>query len=151
VTGIVPPAGEISVAARGNSQNGVYIRTRSSDGTSADRPFHLFVGCEAVRGAIGDAWAAINEDGTLALGSGVVSTARLGEGVYEVIFDRNVRSCVYVATLGRDRQNFGYPVGEISTAPRGNNNNGVYIRTWYSSGEKYDRSFHIYVGCAQRL
>ena len=148
VTGIVPPAGEIGVAARGNNQNGVYIRTRNSDGASADRPFHLFVGCEAVRGGSSGVWAAVKEGGTLALGSGVVSSARLGEGAYEVIFDRNVRSCVYIATLARDRQNFGYPVGEISTAPRGNNTNGVYIRTWFTSGEKYDRSFHLYVGCA---
>jgi hypothetical protein len=45
VTGIIPPRGEIGVASRGNDRRGVYIRTWDSTGASADRPFHLFVGC----------------------------------------------------------------------------------------------------------
>lgn len=149
VTGIIPPPGEISVASRGNNRSGVYIRTWDTAGASADRPFHLFVGCEAAAARTSDPWAAVNRNGTLALGSGAVSSARLGTGAYEVIFDRNVRNCVYIATLARDRRNFAYTVGEVSVAPRGNNKNGVYVRTWLPDGTIYDRSFHLYVGCGR--
>jgi hypothetical protein len=39
----VPPAGEISVAPRLWTINGVFVQTRNSAGTPADRPFHLLV------------------------------------------------------------------------------------------------------------
>jgi hypothetical protein len=39
----VPPAGEVSVAPRLGTPNGVFVQTRSSSGAAADRPFHLLV------------------------------------------------------------------------------------------------------------
>ncbi|MFC4145576.1 hypothetical protein ACFO0M_04850 [Micromonospora mangrovi] len=39
----VPPGGEVSVAPRYLTPNGVFIQTRSSGGSAADRPFHLIV------------------------------------------------------------------------------------------------------------
>ncbi|GIJ78288.1 hypothetical protein SAMN05443287_101118 [Micromonospora phaseoli] len=39
----VPPAGEVSVAPRLLTPNGVFIQTRNSAGVAADRPFHLLV------------------------------------------------------------------------------------------------------------
>ncbi|TDB77286.1 hypothetical protein [Micromonospora sp. KC723] len=39
----IPPAGEISVAPRLSTINGVFVQTRNSAGTPADRPFHLLV------------------------------------------------------------------------------------------------------------
>ncbi|TDC78939.1 hypothetical protein E1193_19925 [Micromonospora sp. KC606] len=39
----IPPAGEISVAPRLSTINGVFVQTRDSAGTPADRPFHLLV------------------------------------------------------------------------------------------------------------
>jgi hypothetical protein len=162
--GGLPPKGQVT-AGFGNLE--ITVHTDDSTGNKVDFGFHLLVLCPSgsrsaatrsegprsesppeMRTTTTDRWAVVNKDGTLVRGAGVASLARLGTGAYEVIFDRNVRSCVYIATLARDRQNFGYPVGEISTAPRGNNTNGVYIRTWFTSGEKYDRSFHLYVGCA---
>ncbi|MBX7268536.1 hypothetical protein KIF24_22645 [Micromonospora sp. Llam7] len=39
----VPPAGEVSVAPRLLTPNGVFIQTRNSAGVPADLPFHLLV------------------------------------------------------------------------------------------------------------
>ncbi|MER5454017.1 hypothetical protein ABT008_04485 [Micromonospora sp. NPDC002389] len=39
----VPPGGEVSVAPRLLTPNGVFIQTRDSAGVAADLPFHLFV------------------------------------------------------------------------------------------------------------
>ncbi|MBO4161611.1 MULTISPECIES: hypothetical protein [Micromonospora] len=39
----VPPAGEISVAPRNQTPNGVFIQTYSSGGSVSSKPFHLFV------------------------------------------------------------------------------------------------------------
>ncbi len=39
----IPPAGEISVAPRYNNTKAVFVQTRNSSGTPADRPFHLVV------------------------------------------------------------------------------------------------------------
>ncbi|TDC49774.1 hypothetical protein E1258_26965 [Micromonospora sp. KC207] len=39
----VPPAGEISVAPRLSTPNGVFVQTYDSAGVPADRPFHLAV------------------------------------------------------------------------------------------------------------
>ncbi|MGK5443952.1 hypothetical protein ACSNN7_19335 [Micromonospora sp. URMC 105] len=39
----VPPGGEVSVAPRYLTPNAVFIQTRTSGGTPADRPFHLIV------------------------------------------------------------------------------------------------------------
>jgi hypothetical protein len=45
-------------------------------------------------------FALIDRAGLVARGKGVASSARLTTGQYEVIFNRSVRNCVYVATVG---------------------------------------------------
>jgi hypothetical protein len=40
-----PPPGEIGVVGRVTDARGVYLQTRASNGTLADRPFHLGVFC----------------------------------------------------------------------------------------------------------
>lgn len=39
----IPVAGEVSVAPRLGTPNGVFVQTRNSNGTVLDRPFHLHV------------------------------------------------------------------------------------------------------------
>lgn len=39
----VPPSGEVSVAPRYLTSNGVFVQTRSSTGAAADKPFHLVI------------------------------------------------------------------------------------------------------------
>lgn len=45
-------------------------------------------------------FAVVDRAGVVARGKGVVSAARLAPGQYEVIFNRSVRNCAYVATVG---------------------------------------------------
>ncbi|MEH0933552.1 hypothetical protein [Micromonospora psammae] len=39
----VPPGGEVSVAPRNLTPNAVFVQTRTSGGTPADRPFHIHI------------------------------------------------------------------------------------------------------------
>src|SRR5688500_8720112 len=48
----------------------------------------------------GARFAVIDADGAFVRGKGVVSSANLGAGAYEVIFNKNIRGCGYVATIG---------------------------------------------------
>jgi hypothetical protein len=92
-------------------------------------------------------FAVVDRAGGVARGKGVVSAARLATGQYEVIFNRSVRSCVYVATVG-DVDDVGVEApGEITTVGRFGNVRGVFVTTHNSTGAFEDRSFHLFVGC----
>ena len=68
-------------------------------------------------------------------------------GHYEVIFERNVRSCVYVATIGSPGAVGESAPGLISTAGRNGARNGVFLDTRNSSGGHASRGFHLVVNC----
>jgi len=73
-------------------------------------------------------FAVVRNDGTLAHGSvSVVSTKRLGNGMYQVIFNRNVTGCEFNASIGGPAANltFGF-IGAVSLA---GNDNGVFVGT----------------------
>lgn len=78
---------------------------------------------------------------------GIFSSKHLGTGAYEVIFNSNVRSCVYVATVGLPGSSGVETPGQISTVGRATNVNGVFISTQDSAGNFSDRSFHLLVAC----
>jgi hypothetical protein len=105
-------------------------------------------------------WAVVNGDGTLARGSHVTSTEKLelqfltteigptamGDGSYEVIFDRDVANCAYVATLGVG--GFAEPIrGGLLVAPRFAEANGVFVNTYDVDGADTDGGFHLAVFC----
>jgi hypothetical protein len=77
---------------------------------------------------------------------GVTSSARSGEGQYDVVFDRDVAGCVYGATIG-DEGAAGPGTGQISVLSMPGNVNGVRVRTRNSDGNPLDRSFHLVVSC----
>ncbi len=83
---------------------------------------------------------------TLVRGSGVTSITRIGAGLYQVIFDRDVTQCFYVATIGDPFQG-NSPQGFIDVAARGGNANGVFIETHDPSNALADRSFQLLVFC----
>jgi hypothetical protein len=91
-------------------------------------------------------WAVVADDGTLARGSHVTSVAQpFGTGTYEVIFDRDVSGCAFLAGLGgSDTES---PVGEVSATRRGGNANGVYLVTVDSAGTLTAWPFHLAVFC----
>jgi hypothetical protein len=92
-------------------------------------------------------FAVVNADGTLARRFGAVSSQRLALGSYEVIFNRNVRDCAYVATIGLSGSTGSSPPGEITVVGRFNNANGVFLTTSNSAGTLADLGFHLAVHC----
>jgi hypothetical protein len=96
-----------------------------------------------------DFYAVVDSDGTLARGRGAVSAERFaeGSGQYEVIFDRAVRNCAYVATIGISGSLGLSRPGEITVAARFENNRGVFVSTHNSTGVLRDRGFHLQVSC----
>src|SRR5438067_12753573 len=80
--------------------------------------------------------ASVNANGLLANGHGIVSSARLSTGNYEVITNRLVVSCAYIATIGNPGSLGGgvASTGQITTALRSGNPNGVFIQTTDSAG-----------------
>lgn len=108
-------------------------------------------------------WAVVNTDGTLARGSGVVSTQKLeimaivtgvgplamGDGSYEVIFERDVTTCAYVATLGTAAFGNTPLRGQIEVARRFMHADGVFVATSDDAGLDRDGGFHLAVFCPQ--
>ena len=89
----------------------------------------------------------ISDVGALVRGRGVASSAQTGTGQYQVVFDRDVRQCVYTATLG-DESASGPGTGQISVTSAASNVNGVRVVTRNSAGDaNVDRSFHLTVSC----
>jgi hypothetical protein len=91
-------------------------------------------------------FAVVGANGVLARGRGVTSSVRSGAGRYQVIFNRDVRSCAVMATAGV----IGATTpgsAEISTALLGSNVNGVLVRTFNDNGAPGDHSFHLLVAC----
>ena len=91
-------------------------------------------------------FAVVSGAGGLTRGRNATSAARTSEGRYQAVFDRDVRGCAYVATIG-DTSAAAPPQGEISTSGLASNVNGVSVRTENSSGAAADRPFHLIVPC----
>lgn len=92
-------------------------------------------------------FAVVNSDGTLVRRCGAVSSTRIAGGQYEVIFNRNVRACAYVATIGLSGSVGASDPGEITVVGRNSNVSGVFLTTHDSSGTRADRGFHLTVHC----
>jgi hypothetical protein len=90
--------------------------------------------------------AVISNVGATVRHRGVTSSAQTGPGQYQVIFDRDVRNCVYAATLG-DESAAGAGNGQISVTSAAANVNGVRVVTRNSQGNNENRSFHLIVSC----
>ncbi|MEA2332198.1 MAG: hypothetical protein QOH58_2336 [Thermoleophilaceae bacterium] len=90
--------------------------------------------------------AVVSNVGATVRSRGTTSSAQTGPGQYEVIFDRDVRQCIYVATLG-DESASGPGTGQIAVTSVGANVNGVRVVTRDSDGVLANRSFHVVVSC----
>jgi len=94
-------------------------------------------------------FAVVNQNGTTVRARNLASSQRVGganSGIYSVVFNRDVRGCVYQATLG-DEGLDSPPVGEISVSSLSTSANGVRVVTRNSTGNASNRSFHLTVGC----
>ncbi len=91
--------------------------------------------------------AVVNAAGQLVRGRGTSGSTRTGEGRYAVIFNRDVRGCFYVATVG-DEGIAGPGSGVASVAGLSTNVNAVAVRTANASNNTpQNRSFHLIVTC----
>ncbi len=94
--------------------------------------------------------AVVTGAGVFARGRGVSSAVRTGAGRYTVVFDRDVRGCVYVATVG-DVSAAGPGTGTASVGSNPTNANAVDVRTvtYNAGGNPVDenRAFHLLVSC----
>jgi hypothetical protein len=95
-----------------------------------------------------DRSAVVNADGTIARGKGVVSvTHSAGAGSYIVFFNKNVRNCTYVATIGLGGASGTSARGFITTVGAAAGEDGVFVTTDDTAGNPAERGFHLYVGC----
>jgi hypothetical protein len=100
------------------------------------------------KGSLGQLWAVVNADGTLARSRGGTSAASLGvDGQYEVVFNRDVSACAYAATLGDATASTGAE-GVVTVAPRDGDVNAVFVQTFdVLTSVEADLPFHLAVFC----
>ena len=92
-------------------------------------------------------FAVVNAGGQQIRARGTTSASRTAEGRYQVIFDRDVRSCAYYATVGGPTAAAPPGNGEISVSALASNVNGVDVRTGNQNGNDENRPFHLLVLC----
>ena len=144
--GTVGNPGAITMAGRAGNKAGVFIHTMDRLGASVDQSFHLAVNC-GKKFLLG----VIEANGARNRGLHVVSSAHLGgvnAGTYEVIFDRTVSGCAYVASVGTTGNggSITSPV-QITTATRAGNPSGVFVFIHNQNGTTIDEPFHLTVFC----
>ena len=94
-------------------------------------------------------FAVVDADGTLKRGMPVVSATRLGLGTYEVIFVRDVRRGVYLAT-GGGHGYVGVPLpAAISVIGRATDPRGILVYVTSMTGDPQDSAFHVLVICPE--
>jgi hypothetical protein len=91
-------------------------------------------------------WAVVESAGKIVRGSGTVSSQAFAPGVYEVIFNRDITKCAYIAVLG-DPGHGVAPSGLIGVASRELNANGVFFETFNGKEEITAHPFHVAVFC----
>ncbi len=95
-------------------------------------------------------WAVVNSSGSVVRrsGSASITATKLGTGVYEVTFNKDVSGCAYVATIG-DAGHVAPSPGQITVAGDvdGDNPNDVQVQTFDKTGTSADSGFHLYVSC----
>ncbi|GAB2937724.1 hypothetical protein GCM10027280_27410 [Micromonospora polyrhachis] len=90
-------------------------------------------------------FAVVTAGGALVRGFGVVSSARLSTGTYQVVFSHDVTGSAYIGTLGLPGNVGTSPSGEIAVVGRSGVANGVFVQTFTSAGAAADRAFHLAV------
>ncbi len=92
-------------------------------------------------------WAVVRADGTLIRGAGIsASRAESTPGRYEVVFNRNVARCAYIATLGSTSNSLPHN-GQIGVATSSRNEDSVFVKTDNGQNEESAESFHLAVFC----
>jgi hypothetical protein len=92
-------------------------------------------------------FAVVDGEGNLRRGFHAVSAQRLDVGTYEVIFKRDVRRGVYLATPGGHSWGGFPPTAMIGVVGRASDPRGVLVITSDSDGDQVNAGFHLLVVC----
>jgi hypothetical protein len=94
-------------------------------------------------------FAVVDSEGNIRRGLHAVSCKRLELGVYEVIFSRDVRRGVYVATPGGPGYE-GIPLSAtLAVQGRATDPRGVLVYTTNQQGDPLATGFHLLVVCPE--
>jgi hypothetical protein len=107
----------------------------------------------AQRVAVGDRGmaimsAGINPDGTLVRGEGVTGSLKLGTGVYEVSFGRDITQCNFQVSAGEPGIGSASPRMTGITA-RSGNANGVFVQVRDNTNTAVDNALQILIFCGR--
>jgi hypothetical protein len=91
--------------------------------------------------------AAVESNGFLSRGFGIVSVQKITTGAYFLTFDREVAECIWVATIGSPGDVSASKPGEITVNGIFNTPNAIGVATYDSAGVPEDRAFHVAVHC----
>ena len=92
-------------------------------------------------------FAVVDADGKLKRGMHVVSSLRLDLGLYELIFNRDVRRGVYLVTPGGHGYTGVPPSAAASVVGRATNPRGVLVYMSDLQGDPIACGFHLLVVC----
>ncbi len=107
-------------------------------------------GAAVPRTSASTGWAVVNLDGSLARGRDAVSSVQLGvDGQYEVVFNRDVSQCAYVASGGEADAVGADDAVVFTVAPRAGNPSAVFVQEWDGvlARDSYSSGFHLIVTC----
>jgi hypothetical protein len=94
-------------------------------------------------------FAVVDGQGNLVRGLHAVSAQSLGQGYYDVVFDRDIRRGAYVATTGGHGY-VGVPVAAIANVMgRADNPRAVFVFTSNLNGSPVAVTFHLVVICPE--
>ena len=93
-------------------------------------------------------FAVVNADGTLARGRGASTVTKIGTGVYDVRFNRNIGTCTWEGTVGFGQFSGSTGPAQITITGRAGTTNGLFVTTFDATGVATDEPFHALVVCA---
>jgi hypothetical protein len=92
-------------------------------------------------------WAVVSKGGKLQrAGCPGTTSSFVGDG-YQVLFNRNVRDCAYVAVAGNAGSNGIAGPAIVTTAGRRGHVRGVFVAVFSLTGKIIQRGFHLIAEC----
>jgi hypothetical protein len=134
--------GLVFTASGHGGPNGVYVETKNMGGGLADYPWQMQVRCTSSA-----QWVVSDYSGAKVRGANVTGFSKLGIGRWEVTFNKDVRGCAYLATIGDPADKLVYNPGLVFTAGGHGGPNGVYVETKNLGGGLTDYPYHLNVVC----
>ncbi|WP_433719289.1 hypothetical protein ACQP2Y_32305 [Actinoplanes sp. CA-051413] len=135
----VPESGLVFTAS-GSNRNSVLVQTRNIDGTPAAHPFHLQVRCSVGQTAVVSGDRVVRDTDR-------ARVEQTEDGQWEVRFNRDMRECSYVATIG-DPGTDDPPTGLITVGAGRQNKAAILVETRTRDGQRADMPFHLQSRCS---